>query len=178
MLLRPAEPADALDVARVHVRSWQAAYRGILPNAYLDGLKPEDRAPHYDFSHADSAKPHTIVAVEGAAIMGFSTTLPGRDADLAQSGELAALYVDPEHWGRGFGAVLIAAARARLAERGFRTAYLWLLHGNTRADRFYRVDGWVPDGTQKTDSIFGITVNELRYRTGLSRTPLRGLKPY
>ncbi len=53
MLLRPAEPADAMAVARVHVRSWQAAYRGLLPDAYLDGLRPEDRAARYDFATED-----------------------------------------------------------------------------------------------------------------------------
>ena len=36
MLLRPAEPADAMDVARVHVRAWQVAYRNLLPDEYLD----------------------------------------------------------------------------------------------------------------------------------------------
>jgi hypothetical protein len=39
MFLRRAEPADAMEVARVHVRSWQVAYRGLLPDAYLDGLR-------------------------------------------------------------------------------------------------------------------------------------------
>jgi hypothetical protein len=37
MLLRRAEPGDAMDVARVHVRSWQAGYRGLLPDAILTG---------------------------------------------------------------------------------------------------------------------------------------------
>jgi hypothetical protein len=37
MLLRPAEPADAMAVARVHVRAWQIAYRTLLPDEYLDG---------------------------------------------------------------------------------------------------------------------------------------------
>ena len=30
-------------VARVHVRSWQVGYRGLLPDAYLDGLRAEER---------------------------------------------------------------------------------------------------------------------------------------
>jgi hypothetical protein len=52
MLLRPAEPADAMAVARVHVRSWQAAYSTLLPAEYLDQLRPEDRAQR---SNADSS---------------------------------------------------------------------------------------------------------------------------
>jgi hypothetical protein len=82
MILRPAEPADALAVARVHVRSWQAAYRGLLPDAYLDELRPEDRAEQYDFSNLDPSKPRTMVAVERKSIQGFVTTASSRDPDL------------------------------------------------------------------------------------------------
>jgi len=57
MLLRPAQPADAAAVARVHVRSWQVAYRGLLPDEYLDGLQPEDRAPHYTFGDRGPGRP-------------------------------------------------------------------------------------------------------------------------
>ena len=49
MEIRPAEPEDALAVARVHVRTWQAAYRSLLPDHYLDQLRAEDRAARYQF---------------------------------------------------------------------------------------------------------------------------------
>jgi len=49
MILRPAEPRDALEVARVHIRTWQVAYRGLVPDEYLDSLNIEDRAARYDF---------------------------------------------------------------------------------------------------------------------------------
>jgi hypothetical protein len=88
-------------VARVHVRSCQAAYRTLLPDDYLDQLRPEDRAPSYDFTSRDPVKPRTTVAVEKGLIHGFATTAPSRDPDLADHGELCALYVDPEQWGRG-----------------------------------------------------------------------------
>jgi hypothetical protein len=51
--LRRAEPTDAIAVARVHVRSWQAAYRKLMPDDYLDQLRPEDRAKKYDFGNLD-----------------------------------------------------------------------------------------------------------------------------
>lgn len=167
MLVRPAEPDDALAVARVHVRSWQAAYRTLLPDDYLDQLRPEDRAQHYDFASLDPLKPRTIVAIEEGLIYGFATTAPSRDPDLPDHGELYALYVDPERWGRGIGAALVSAARANLFGLGFRNALLWVLTGNVRAERFYRIDLWAPDGLRRTDSVWGVTVNELRYRRGL-----------
>ena len=89
MLIRLAQPEDALAVARVHVRSWQAAYRSLLPDEYLDQLRPEDRAAHYDFSHSDPQKPYTQVAESDGAILGFATTAPARDARLRRTGRVA-----------------------------------------------------------------------------------------
>ncbi len=154
-------------VARVHVRSWQAAYRTLMPDEYLDQLRPEDRAQRYDFETQDPEKPWTVIAIDAGVVQGFVTTAPARDPDMDGYGELCALYVDPARWGRGIGEALISAARARLRDSGFRNAMLWLLAGNTRADRFYRKDGWMPDGVSRTDSVWNVTVNEIRYRRAL-----------
>jgi GNAT superfamily N-acetyltransferase len=163
-MLRQAEPEDAMAVARVHVRAWQVGYRGLLPEEYLNHLRPEEWALRYDFASLDPLKPRTIVEVEGGAVRGFATTMPSRDADLPEHGELCALYVDPVCWGRGFGVELMAAARAQLLESGFRCGVLWVLAGNERAARFYRRNGWVPDGRCKTDFMHGVEVNEVRYQ--------------
>jgi len=167
MEIRPAEPEDALAVARVHVRTWQAAYRSLLPDHYLDQLRAEDRAARYQFRNPDPLRPRTIVAVEGGVILGFATTLPANQADLPDCGELAALHVDPDYWRRGIGAALVSAARTRLRDLGFRNAMLWVLAGNVRADRFYRTDGWMPDGANRTDTVWGVEVNEIRYQRSL-----------
>ncbi len=163
MLLRPANPEDALAVAGVHVRSWQAANRTLLPDDYLDRLRPEDRAGKYDFANADAAKPYTIVAEERESICGFATTILSRDGELEGFGELCALYVDPDWWRRGIGVALVIAARARLLQLGVRDAFLWVLKGNVRADRFYRNDGWAPDGCSRTEMMWGVTVDDFRY---------------
>ena len=42
--IRPMTMADTSTVGEVHVRAWQAAYRGVMPDEYLNGLRPEDRA--------------------------------------------------------------------------------------------------------------------------------------
>ena len=169
MLIRPAEPADALAVARVHVRSWQAAYRGLIDDAYLDSLRPEDRAARYDFTHADPARPFTIVSVDSGQTVGFATIMPSRDEDLLQAGELAALYLDPEFWDRGIGVALIQAARAELVSRGFKEALLWILAGNARSARFYQKDGWVADGKERTQEIWNLILPEHRYRRSLTQ---------
>ena len=169
MLLRTAEPPDAIAVARVHVRSWQVAYRGLMPDDYLDQLRPQERAEKYTFGSLDPEQPATIVAVEDGVIRGFATTAPARDSDVAGYGELFALYVDPDWWGHGIGAALVSAARNRLFDLGFRQAILWVLKGNSRAERFYTVDKWQPDGLVRTQSVWNIVVEESRYRRILAK---------
>lgn len=178
MLIRPVQPEDAMAVARVHVRSWQAAYRKILPDEYLDQLRPEDRAAKYDFGSRDPMKPQTIVAVEdgsipaiqgSANIIGFATTMPVTDSDMPGCGELCALYVDPQYWGRGVGIALVSAARAQMLEHGFRNAILWVLTGNVRAERFYRNDAWAADGIRRKATVWGIHVDEIRYARHLEQ---------
>jgi hypothetical protein len=44
MFLRPATPADAAAVAYVHVQAWRETYRGIMPDAVLEGPSVEERA--------------------------------------------------------------------------------------------------------------------------------------
>jgi GNAT superfamily N-acetyltransferase len=161
--LRPAEPDDALDVAGVHIRSWQIGYRGLLPDAYLDQLRAEQRAKHYDFATDDPAKPRTIVAVGDGAIRGFATTMPARDSDRTGWGELCALYVDPPYWSRGIGHALVTAARQHMISMGHRSACLWLLEGNARVGRFYCKNGWSCEGLRRTDTVWGAVVNEVRY---------------
>jgi GNAT superfamily N-acetyltransferase len=167
MLIRPARPDDALDVANVHVRSWRVGYRGLLPDAYLDALRAGDRAQRYDFATQDPDKPVTLVAIADGTVRGFATTSPARDGDTQGLGELCALYVDPDHWGAGIGAALIKAARDHLAEQGFHEAVLWLLAGNARGERFYRNDAWQHDDQMRTALVWGITIHELRYRRAL-----------
>jgi GNAT superfamily N-acetyltransferase len=169
MLLRPAEPDDAMAVARVHVRAWQVAYRKLLPDDYLDGLQPEDRAARYTFGGTDPRQPMTTVAVDGqGTIRGFATTCAARDDDVPGYGELAAIHVDPDCWGRGIGVALLTSARAHLLDAGFRRAILWVLVGNVRAERFYAKDGWAPDGLRRTDVVWGVQVNDQRYRRSLT----------
>jgi GNAT superfamily N-acetyltransferase len=156
MELRLAVPDDALAVARVHVRAWQAGYRGLLPDGYLDGLRAEDRAARYTFGRLDG--PRTTVAVRDGAVVGFATI---------HGAELAALHVDPDAWGSGVGKALIARARAELAAAGVDEARLWLLAGNARGQRFYERDGWSTDGTRRSDTVWNVAVDEIEYRRRL-----------
>jgi GNAT superfamily N-acetyltransferase len=168
LFARVARLEDAEPMARLHVRSWQVGYRGLLPDDYLDRLRPEDRAGHYTFGSSDPETPHTIIALEEDVMRGFATTGPCRDFDQPGTGEIFALYVDPDWWGAGVGQLLIKESRDHLLTQGFTDAVLWVLVGNERACRFYRNDGWESDDHVRQDVVWGLRVDESRFRRRLS----------
>jgi ribosomal protein S18 acetylase RimI-like enzyme len=163
MEIRAARPVDALGVAQVHVRSWQAAYKELLPADYLDSLRAEDRASRYDFSATDPMAPFTLVAVDSGLIRGFATVGASPDSPARKTGELMALYVDPDVWRAGIGRALIDRARGELHRRGFADAVLWVLDGNVRAEAFYERDGWLRGDARRRQRVWGIDVDEIAY---------------
>lgn len=167
MIVRDASPQDALAVGGVHVRSWQAGYRGLFPAEFLAALRAEDRAARFAFGSPDPAAPRTVLAVEGETVLGFATTGCSRDEDARGAGELYALYVDPPSWGRGVGRALMRHVYANLRELGVEHALLWVLAGNARAQRFYRADGWSADGARRREDPWGIEAEVVRYRRRL-----------
>ncbi len=164
--VRPARVGDADGIGRVHVRSWQAAYRGLLPQVYLDDLDPARRGELWRdlIELGPRHRAAVLVADVGGVVVGFADVGPSRDADCGDAGELRAIYLLPEQWGHALGRDLMASALATLAGFGFRQATLWALEGNDRARRFYVAGGWAPDGASKRDDRRGFPVTEVRYR--------------
>ncbi len=151
----------------MHTRSWQVAYRGLLPDSYLDALDPDERAGRYTFADSGADRPRTTLAVEDGRICGFATVGPCRDPDKSTAGELYAIYVHPDYWQVGVGRLLIQGARQELVHRGHAEGVLWVLVGNARAERFYDIDGWRPDGQRRLQEMQGIEVDEIRYARSL-----------
>jgi N-acetylglutamate synthase-like GNAT family acetyltransferase len=80
-----------------------------------------------------------------STVVGFVGVGPGRDsAAAAQAGELYAIYLRPDQWGRGIGAQLHSATIQRLSTLGLTQVTLWVLEGNERAIGFYHRNGWSP----------------------------------
>jgi len=167
LLVRAARADERLDIARVHVRSWQVAYRGLIADEVLDSLQPEQRVGWYHFDPPTPADPQTLVALIGERIVGFSSFGPTRDADAPGAGEIYALYVDPEHWSAGVGRRLLEESRRHLVAAGYEEAVLWVLRGNEAAERFYLADGWRRDGATRMEDPYGPRVEVRRFRRPL-----------
>jgi ribosomal protein S18 acetylase RimI-like enzyme len=176
VVVREARDDDAAGIARVHVRTWQHAYRGIVPDAYLDELSIEGRERVWDRELKNPTyEDHRVwVAERDETVVGFVNIGAARDADAPPSaGELYAIYVDPPSWGTRAGhALMIQAVEGLIAARR-PCALLWVLEANPRARRFYELHGWYFDGTSQSISL-GEDLTEIRYRIDLTQTETRG----
>jgi GNAT superfamily N-acetyltransferase len=167
--IRQARVADARQIGLVHVRSWQGAYQGLVPQDYLDQLDPASRAAGWrrTLSRPDE-RAGVFVAESGEEIVGFASAGRSRDEDAsAATGELYAIYMLPQRWGRGAGRALMSASVSHLSSADFKEATLWVLESNTRTRGFYAKGGWEPDGATKTDESRGFPLVEVRYRRAL-----------
>ena len=134
--------SDAAVIAGIHVASWRAAFRGLVPDTFLDAMSMEDRAARWRHNLQDSAC-SILLASEGEQVLGFASFGRCRDKDAPpDEGEIWTMYVDPSAWRRAVGATLMRAALNRLAERGLRPVRVWVMAKNTRAIAFYQAHGF------------------------------------
>ena len=159
MRVRDAVPDDAGAIAGVHVRGWQAAYRGQMPDAYLDGLDvaQRERAWGERLGAAVGDRPgRTLVAEDGGRVVGFAGVGPADDDDAEPT------------TGEGIGTALLARAEQALREAGYEHATLWVLSTNAGAIAFYERAGWRADGARTDQLIGGLSLPSVRYRTRLA----------
>lgn len=175
--IRPASPDEADVLAALHVRTWQEAYAGLMPEDYLRSLNPADRLPTWRQILIPESPSTIFVAEFQGELIGFSSGGPSgdEDADL-KTGEVYSIYLLREFWDKGIGKELHDTLLTALHERGYEKATLWVLDTNDRTRRWYERQGWKHDGSQKNAEMWGATLAEVRYSKQLTETDVRRVK--
>jgi len=157
-VIRAATAADAAAIAALHVASWRSAYRGALPDAYLDGPIEAERFSVWTARLA-ALRPDDAVLVQASAdrLRGFAAAFARPDGDAL----LDNLHIAPSLRGQGLGRRLLTAVAQRMMAGGSRAMHLWVFDVNTGARRFYERHGAVATG-QRTEAMFGALVPETR----------------
>lgn len=129
----------------MHVDTWRSAYKGIVPEAHLEGLSyDESEGLWRDVLTAGDGC--VFVADDAGRIVGFASgsTRERYSRDLRQyEGELKTAYVLPSHQGTGKGRRLVGAVARCFEERGVSSMLLWAFKENRAARRFYESLGGV-----------------------------------
>lgn len=159
MTIRPlSEYDDPLALSLVYEESWKHAYKGIIPQDYLDGI-PRGR---WAGSLTEAGR-HTLVVTEGERIVGTSCCCRSRLPEMNDWGEIISIYLLPEYMGKGYGRALMTAAINMLIEMGFENIFLWVLEENHNARGFYEKMGFKPSGRYLDDNIGGKALREMQY---------------
>jgi ribosomal protein S18 acetylase RimI-like enzyme len=135
-IIVPAGPGDAIGLARVHVQSWKETYPGLLPADYLERMNPALYARRWRQQLMRARSGELVLVAEGPdGLIGYCAG--ARDADTSPRAEIFTLYLLRRAQGFGLGARLMQAAARAFEGQGARSLSLWVLAGNTRAQRFY-----------------------------------------
>jgi GNAT superfamily N-acetyltransferase len=162
MTIRTATEADIPAIARVHVESWQWAYRGMLPQAYLDGLSHQKHVERHQRLWHNLGSFRLVAELADAGIVGFLHGGRERTSDPDHIGEIYAVYLLENHHRLGLGTALIRAWATELRRSGINSALVWALAANHRAAAFYQKCGAKKLRDQPLD-IAGVTVSEIAW---------------
>lgn len=132
------ESDDRFAISKVYEESWKYAYRGIVPQDYLDSI-PEGQWA----SHIEAADRENLVMVHDGTIVGTSGFGKSRMAEMNGYGEIISLYLLPEYMGKGYGRSLLKAVVSECKEMRFNKVFLWVLEENRNARHFYEKCGFV-----------------------------------
>ncbi|MFF4741404.1 GNAT family N-acetyltransferase [Streptomyces sp. NPDC001262] len=172
---------DIPAVSAVRVSGWKAAYAGMIPQSYLDGMTVEaDTALRRRQFPGSRGRMTDLVAVDSRdEVVGWACLGPDRDTGGREpaTGELYALYVHPSLTGSGIGRTLLGAVHAHAGNQGLDSMLLWVLRDNVTARRFYERAGYASDGAVQSDDYDGLSVTEVRYHRALDRITQRPPAP-
>ncbi|PYO91998.1 MAG: hypothetical protein DMD62_14360 [Gemmatimonadetes bacterium] len=165
-LIRRADAADVGAVARIHVESWNVAYRGIMPDDVIARTDLAYRTAFWTERIADREWPVFLIEEDGETVA-FCQMIPTRDPedDRTRVGQIPSLHVLPHLRRRGYGRLLLDEVFAEFRRRDFTDVTLWVLEENRKARQFYERMGFKADGGAGTYP--KTSVAEVRYRIRL-----------
>lgn len=151
-------------MTRVHRRSWQETYRGLMSDAVLEDpgfLASRERFWNAALTNEIFRENRVAVAEGDGELVGIAMSGPVLDAEPTWARHLYVLYVYASEHGTGVGSALLDAV-----VHPEESATLWVADPNPRAQAFYRKHGFVADGAAHVDG----GVREIRMVRGTQDT--------
>ena len=149
MQIRPATPSDFVEIAKIHIESWQDAYADDLPGEFIKQKVIPVLTRHW--RSIEIQENDIILVAELESMVGFAAVWCRPDAYIDN------LHVRPSHRSKNIGSALMRALTETLINKGHKSAYLYAFETNQRAIQFYERLGGIKKDTFY-DDIFGYSV--------------------
>ncbi|SDJ18106.1 L-amino acid N-acyltransferase YncA [Frankineae bacterium MT45] len=171
--VRPARPEDASTLAQIQVEVWQTAYGSFLPPAILALTSAEVRPPwSAAITDPPSAQHHVLVAQEQEWVVGFVALGPADPEeptpDVANTGLLGPILVQPRWGRRGHGSRLLAASVEHALNDGMTRLICWIAEADQVSRTFLSTAGWQVDGYARALDTGSGELREIRLHTSLT----------
>ncbi len=145
MQIEQATIENSADIAKLHVSSWLAAYKDIVPAHVLEKQSAESQEEFWKKVLRKKPENVLVAVSDTAEIIGFITFGPSQND--SRVGEVHAIYARPDYFRSGVGRLMWESARQRLIRNGFQKIIAFVIRTNYPARRFYENVGFnlVPD---------------------------------
>lgn len=157
IIIRKALPEDAYDYTVCAISSRQSAYKGIVPDEYLDNMLVEKEQQVEKIR-----KNLTDPDIESYCVI-YESKMIGFLAIYKRHAEIGAIYLIKDFWGKGYGKEMLDFATNELKSEGHKKIFLWVFEENNRARRFYEKHGFSFDGTKRENDKYGKMLVQLKY---------------
>lgn len=149
---------NPLEISQIYENSWRYAYKGIVPQDYLDSIPTGKWA-----KSLNKIGMNNLVLIEYERLIGTASFCKSRWKKYSEYGEIVSIYFLPDYIGKGYGKLLLNKCIEELKQSGFNKVLLWVLENNHRARKFYERNGFVDSGVFMDDNIGGKSVREVLY---------------
>jgi GNAT superfamily N-acetyltransferase len=166
--LREGRVEDIPAISRAYAQAWQSTYRGVAPNAFVEGMTEKAAAQIFEQSLRPNAFSYFLYVAEAEGeIIGFTDGGKERSRPEDGQGELYAIYLLKEFQGKGIGRQLFQAAFGQLRRSGLSPVVVWVLEKNPYR-KFYESLGGVLGPERKVLKAGGDPVTLVSYRWAVS----------
>lgn len=150
---------DINQVRQIYILGWQNAFRGIVPQTYLDTMNLDDWAPPLNGAY---------VLTDEKNILGTSSIAPARDNAFDGWGEIISIFILPHLISQGYGHQLFTFVKDKLLEQHYANLYLTVFEDNHRARKFYEKHDFSWNGERLALNVGGKDLIELRYQYSIA----------
>ena len=107
--IRKAVAEDAIIYTNCLISCWQSAYKGIVPDGFLNNMvvEKEKRIGRFKNAFTNPGDCAYYCVMHEEKMVGFLCINKNRSGNTPDVGEIWAIYLIEEYWGKGYGKELL-----------------------------------------------------------------------